>query len=399
MKKPYPLWPNSIGFMKEESVFRVFFPVVLLSCLLMCSCQSRSEHHPSVIFGSATDATDVTAVYDLPQIQQAGTLIGITMSGPDTYYEYRGQGFGLQFEMAEEFARQIGVSLQMELAADSSEMFARLEAGEADFVCMPSEGDKPWATREDTPLLTEAIAGWWDPGRAGRMALRSRQERVPQRHSRPVMKDRRHGVISAYDDLFIRYSSTAGWDWRLLAAQCYQESGFDPKAVSWAGAQGLMQLMPATATQLGVTSVFDPEQNIAGAVRYIKQLNSTFQDISDPTERIHFVLAAYNGGSFHVRDAMALTQKYGGDERSWKQVAPYILRLAEPQYYRDPVVKHGYMRGSETEAYVSNIMQRWKDYRGSARAASTASKPAPARRNVENGEFQSKVKSADEFLQ
>lgn len=340
----------------------------------------------------------MATVYDLPQIQQAGTLIGITLSGPDTYYEYRGQGFGLQFEMAEEFARQIGVSLQMELAVDSASLFSRLEAGEVDFVCMPMEGGGPWATREDTPLLTKAIAGWWDPHRADQMIRRSHQERVPQRRSRPVMQDRRHGVISAYDDLFVRHASAAGWDWRLLAAQCYQESGFDPQAVSWAGAQGLMQLMPATATQLGVTNVFDPEQNISGAARYIKQLNSAFQDIPDPTERIRFVLAAYNGGSFHVRDAMALTRKYGGDDRVWKHVAPYILRLSESHFYRDPVVKHGYMRGSETEGYVRSIMERWADYRGSARAASSASKPAPARRNVENGEYQSKVKSAEEFL-
>ena len=371
----------------------------VLCAALLCSCNNHREHHPSIIFGSELERPDTVEVYDLPQIQSAGTLIGVTMSGPDTYYEYRGQGFGLQFQMAEEFARLIGVSLQMEIAPDSISMIKRLEAGEVDFICMEIEKDKPWPTRANTPLLTDALIKWWNPERAQNLAAQAKKPHTVKRHSRPVMQDRQHGVISPYDDLFIRYSTTAGWDWRLLAAQCYQESGFDPKAVSWAGAQGLMQLMPATAAHLGINGdqVFDPESNIAGAARYINQLNANFRDIKDPQDRIAFVLAAYNGGAHHVRDAMALTRKNGGNDNDWQKVSTYILHLSEPKYYRDPDVKYGYMRGSETENYVRKIMQRWEDYRGFARAASGGGKPIPARNNVKNGTFQSKVRGADSF--
>ncbi len=378
---------------------RKYCTLSVLCAGLLCSCNNRGQHRPSIIFGSELEQPDTVDVYDLPQIQSAGTLIGVTMSGPDTYYEYRGQGLGLQFQMAEEFASMIGVSLQMEIASDSASMIKRLESGEVDFICMEIEKDKPWPTRSNTPLLTESIKKWWNPKRARELAAQARKPHTVKRRSRPAMQDRQHGVISPYDDLFIRHSATAGWDWRLLAAQCYQESGFDPKAVSWAGAQGLMQLMPATAAHLGVSAsqVFDPESNIAGAARYINQLNATFRDITDPQERIAFVLAAYNGGAHHVRDAMTLTRKNGGDDKVWSQVSPYILHLAEPRYYRDPDVKYGYMRGSETEGYVRLILQRWADYRGSARAATGGSKPAPARRSVKDGTFQSQVRGPEEF--
>ena len=99
----------------------------------------------------------------------------------------------------------------------------------------------------------------------------------------------------------------------------------------------------------------------------------------------------------HIRDAMVLTRKHGGNEQSWTQVAAYVLRLQEPAYYRDPVVKNGYMRGSETEAYVRQIIDRWHDYRTSARAHTPGSTPTPACRSVKDGSFQSRVKGMEHF--
>lgn len=134
-----------------------------------------------------------------------------------------------------------------------------------------------------------------------------------------------------------------------MAAQCYQESCFDPKAYSWAGARGLMQIMPATAAHLGLAEdkMYDPEENIYAAARYIAELSKHFQDVRNPMERQFFVLASYNGGYFHIRDAMRLAEKYGKDKHRWDDVAPFILNLQTPQYYNDPVVKYGYMRGTE----------------------------------------------------
>ena len=189
-----------------------------------------------------------------------------------------------------------------------------------------------------------------------------RQER--HRRVRAPYINKEKGIISTYDHLFKEASAVTGWDWRLIAAQCYQESCFDPEARSGAGARGLMQLMPATARQYGVqpSEICHPETNVGAAARYIRHLSSLFRDINSVEERIHFVLAAYNGGYNHVRDAMALCRKYGGNPQRWQDVSRYIYGLQQPNYYRDPVVKYGYMIGSETVNYVVKVVTRAREY-------------------------------------
>lgn len=191
---------------------------------------------------------------------------------------------------------------------------------------------------------------------------RLRQQR--HRRVRAPYINKEKGIISAYDDLFKEVAAQTGWDWRLIAAQCYQESGFDPDARSGAGARGLMQIMPATARQLGLSmaDIHKPAANMQAAGRYLHYLSGLFRDIRSSEERTHFVLAAYNGGYNHIRDAMALCRKYGGSAQRWQDVSRYVLGLQQPRYYRDPVVKHGYMIGSETTGYVANIVQRARQY-------------------------------------
>ena len=366
----------------------------VLFLLFLLSCTAKQEKLPpsSPLWGE-TEA----GPYDLHEIQSSGTIIAGTLSGPDTYYEYHGKGMGLQFLLAEAFAQSIGVVLQMEISPDTTSLLHKLERGEIDFIAleMPT-----WQTRPDETLLSKAIAEWWKPERIKTLSNSPlKGENIVRRHMRPVMRDAAHGIISAYDDLFRRYSATAGFDWRLLAAQCYQESGFDPEAVSSMGALGLMQLMPSTADALGVPEEkrFDPEQNIAAAARYIKRVSQSFSDIKDAGERIRFTLAAYNGGVGHVQDAQTLARKAGRDPQYWDDVAPFILLLSEPRYYRDPDVRYGYMRGSETEAYVRLIMERWQQYRSSARSFVSGSTPAPAKKSLQNGEYKSPVKPAEDF--
>ena len=370
----------------------VFFLFLLL---LLAACTAKQEKLPpsSPIWSEADEGP-----YDLHEIQSSGTIIAGTLSGPDTYYEYHGKGMGLQFLLAEAFAQSIGVVLQMEISPDTTSLLHKLERGEIDFIAfeMPT-----WQTRSDETLLSEAIAEWWQPERIRQIQSSATSTTVTvRRHMRPVMQDAAHGIISAYDDLFRQYSSSAGLDWRLLAAQCYQESGFDPQAISSMGAQGLMQLMPSTADAMGVPADkrFDPEQNIAAAARYLRKVSQSFPDVKDADERICFTLAAYNGGVGHVQDAQTLARKAGRDHQRWQEVSPYILLLSEPRYYRDPDVRHGYMRGSETEAYVRLIMERWQQYRGSARSFSSGSTPAPARRSLQDGEYKSSVKSPEEWV-
>ena len=370
----------------------------LLLLFLLVACTAKQEKDTSVLFATEEEETDTLQYYDLHEIQSSGTIIAGTLSGPDTYYEYHGNGMGLQYRLAEAFAQSIGVVLQMEISPDTTSLLQKLKQGEIDFIAleMPT-----WQTREDEPLLRGAITEWWKPDRVKQIESTANNVTVTvKRRMRPVMQDASHGIISAYDDLFRKYSSSAGWDWRLLAAMSYQESGFDPQAVSSMGAMGLMQLMPSTADAMGVPrdKRFDPEQNISASARYIRKVSQSFSDIKDAEERIKFTLAAYNGGVGHVQDAQTLTRKAGRNHQVWQEVAPYILRLSEPRYYRDPDVLNGYMRGSETEAYVRLIMNRWNQYRGSARSYTSGSTPAPARKSLQEGEYKSVVKPAEEWV-
>lgn len=170
--------------------------------------------------------------------------------------------------------------------------------------------------------------------------------------------------ISPYDDLIKEHARRLGWDWRLVAALIHQESRFDPKARSWAGARGLMQLMPSIARNLGVSNPYAPEQSIRGGTTFLAWLDKAWkEEIPQSRERKKFVLASYNAGKPHIEDAQRLARSQGKDPHTWQgHVAPYVLHLANPNYYNRPLVKHGYLRGEETYNYVRLILERYRHY-------------------------------------
>jgi len=173
------------------------------------------------------------------------------------------------------------------------------------------------------------------------------------------------GGISKFDDLIKKYSELVGWDWRLGSSLVYQESHFNPNTKSWAGAVGLMQLMPNTAKQVGITNLKNPEQNIKGGFKYLAYLDKLWKEtITDSTERIKFVLASYNVGPGHITDARNLTEKYKGDPNIWfDNVEVYLKLKSKPKYYNDEVVKRGYARGKETVKYVKEVLERYEQYK------------------------------------
>ncbi len=173
------------------------------------------------------------------------------------------------------------------------------------------------------------------------------------------------GKISAYDELIKENARRLNWDWRLLAAQIFQESKFDPKTKSWAGAVGLMQLMPATAKQYGAEDLLDPGQNIRAGTAYLIWLENYWKErIEDPAEMNKFVLASYNVGLGHVIDARALAVKNRKDQDVWEgNVAYYLVMKSKPEFYKDPVVKSGYCRGDEPVNYVKSILNIYQDYK------------------------------------
>ena len=174
------------------------------------------------------------------------------------------------------------------------------------------------------------------------------------------------GKVSQYDEYIKKYSKEIDWDWRLLASLVYQESRFKYNAQSWAGAYGLMQLMPTTARRFGVNKNSSAEMQIKAGVDFIKWLDKRFdiRGIDNEEERIKFILASYNVGLGHILDARRLAEKNGLDPDVWQDnVDEYILKKSNPKYYKDPVVKYGYCRGSETYNYVYQILDRYEHYK------------------------------------
>ena len=336
----------------------------LLALLLSCTQKQERIVTP---YGSVLDSVNVSEDFDLAEIQTNGELIMATLNGPETYYDYHGKSLGTQYLICQQFADSLGVRLRVDVCRDSAELVQKLRSGDVDLVAWAKPGQID-ADPEKTDLV-EALRLWNRPSRVD--AARQEEtalltvKKVRRRIFSPML-DKNKGIISNYDGYFQQYSRDIRWDWRLMAAQCYQESTFDPKAVSFAGAKGLMQIMPGTADHLGVArdKLYDPETNIAAAAKLIKELQQAFSDIRDQYERTNFVLASYNGGSHHIRDAMALARRDGKNASRWAEVAPYVLKLATAQYYNDPIVKYGYMRGSETVDYVEKIRSRHVSYQG-----------------------------------
>ncbi|MDR3218867.1 MAG: transglycosylase SLT domain-containing protein [Dysgonamonadaceae bacterium] len=223
-----------------------------------------------------------------------------------------------------------------------------------------------WATGKDSPKLAAAIDKWFteNQNKAGYKKITKRyfeMSKLPGDEPAPVIGP---GQISPYDSLFRRYAAKIPWDWRLLASVSYQESKFHTDLVSWAGATGLMGLMPRTAQAFGISEdmIFDPESNVRAAVDLIKRLNRSFSAIEDENERIKFILASYNAGSGHIYDAQALAEKYDKNAYLWSDVEEYLKLKSLQEYYNDPVCKQGYFRSGETVNYVRNVFERWIYY-------------------------------------
>lgn len=172
------------------------------------------------------------------------------------------------------------------------------------------------------------------------------------------------GSISPYDKSFKRHAESLGLDWHLLAAIGFNESRFENDIVSWAGAVGVMQLMPATAKAQGFegANLHNPDTNIKIAAKLLKHLDTAFEEkVPDEEERLLFVIAAYNCGLGHIFDAISLAEKYGLDSQRWVgNVSEAALMKSRPQFYNDPVVRNGYFRGRETIEFVEKVMSVYR---------------------------------------
>lgn len=201
--------------------------------------------------------------------------------------------------------------------------------------------------------------------------IKSEQRQIARLHRKyfarptrnaPAQHDvRATGAISKWDGLIKKHSARYGIDWRLMAAQAYQESFFDPQAESWCGALGLFQVMPRTGRSLGFNDVRPPEVNVHAGIKYMAQLIASFEPELPFKHRVRFALASYNAGPHHVADARALAKEMGLDPNKWfGHVEKAMLRLEDPKVARR--MPHGFCRGSEPVKYVSDIQSRYDNW-------------------------------------
>lgn len=301
---------------------------------------------------------------------------------PNTIYQQR----------IEDLNRELGGTIEIIEAADSltnEDLISMVGEGKIDYtvayyksaylykslypklyVRMPIgfEQQNGWLVRRESKKLSEYIQAWeYTPDNqvlqsdlihkywTRSLFFAQKKVRIPK------------GAISPFDHFFKKYAVEINWDWRLVAAVAFHESRFDSTQVSWAGAAGIMQLMPRTAANFGLSrkNIRNPEKNIEAGVQYIKSLNLSFRKVENKEERIKFILAAYNSGPAHVLDAMALAQKHGKNPHIWyNNVEYFLIKKSEPEYYNDPVVKYGRFRGKETAAYVVNTLETFRRYSG-----------------------------------
>lgn len=228
-----------------------------------------------------------------------------------------------------------------------------------------------WAVRKNSDSLLTAINKWLAEKKlSGEYAFYYdkyfRNPKAAGERMESEFFSKTGGKISVYDNLIKKHTKRLGWDWRLLAALIYQESHFNPDAKSWAGAYGLMQIIPSSSAMYGIDSISaTPDESIRTGITILIRIDNYWKNIIlSETERIKFDLASYNVGLGHVIDARNLAIKYQLDSNTWVDNVEYFLeQKANPKYYNDPVVKFGYCRGYEPSVYVKEILNRYEHYK------------------------------------
>ena len=230
-----------------------------------------------------------------------------------------------------------------------------------------------WVVKRNSPELLRYINEWIAKNQTTIKEIQDKYYYNPKKleEEKINLKSKNNFKLSEFDNIIKEQASTLNWDWRLLASLIYQESRFNPNAKSWVGARGLMQLMPATAKNLGLSleQMNNPKLNISAGVKHLKWLNEYWKNIiTDDDERIKFILASYNSGQGHVNDAIILTRINKRNPLKWNEnVAESMLLLSDPDYYNGYGVRYGYCRGIETYKYVKEILERYQYYQKSIR--------------------------------
>jgi len=220
-----------------------------------------------------------------------------------------------------------------------------------------------WVTRNNNPSLLKAINRFHKKNYKSLIYNLTYQKYFvnPSHLDNDKPEASKPDTLSPYDDLVKKYSDQYNFDWKLITAQMYQESRFNPAAKSWVGARGLLQVMPRTGEEFGFTKLEDPETGLHAGIKYMQWVQNRFDHELPVKDRMWFTLAAYNAGVGHVRDARRLAKRKGWNPNRWfNNVERAMLLLRFKKYYRR--ARFGFVRGREPVHYVRNIKHHYEAY-------------------------------------
>jgi membrane-bound lytic murein transglycosylase F len=160
--------------------------------------------------------------------------------------------------------------------------------------------------------------------------------------------------LPSYESIIKKEAERFDFDWRLIAAVVYQESHYNPRARSYTGVKGLMQVTLRTAREMGIENRLDPAQSIHAGVKYLRKIYERFDSIDRKWDRMLITLASYNVGYGHVRDAQEIARRKGLDPKKWESIRQTLPLLRYKKYYK--TVRYGYTRGTEPVRYVDRIL-------------------------------------------
>lgn len=195
-----------------------------------------------------------------------------------------------------------------------------------------------WAIRQENPQLKALLDEFVSKNKKGSMignVLFKRYFGESKWIANPTLEVET-SKLGPFLEPLKRYCAEFDFDWRLIAAQAYQESRLDPRTVSSAGAVGLMQLLPSTAADMGVTDLEDPERSLYAGIKYMDWLRTHYFAEPQLTEdaQIDFCLAAYNAGIGRVRRWRAAAPARGLNPDLWFE---NVERLALEDVGMQPV--------------------------------------------------------------
>jgi len=324
-----------------------------------------------------TNSLPASFIGDFDQQKKKSQLRLITWNEESSYFLWKNKLMGFEYDLIKKFALDHGLSLKVLVANDFEQMLKWLQEGRGDIVSasldlsekrikLPVLFTKPyrqkdgvfhWMVRKNNPLLAHALDAFikkYYKGTFYNVTYNKYFKNSKNSSKNNFTQQMSSSQISPYDNLIKKFSKQYKFNWLLISAQINQESKFDPNAKSWAGAKGLMQIMPKTAKKLQISNLQIPKNAIAAGVKYMHWIRNRFNKDMPVEDKNWFSLAAYNAGIGHVQDARKLAKELNLDPDRWfDHTEKAMLLLAQKKYARK--ARYGFVRGSETVFYVKQV--------------------------------------------